>query len=205
MIFPLLFQDNLLAGSMKHCLSGLLSLPVIVCLSGCSGFAVSQGPELQLHEVHPFGAKRIAFSPSGTRLASGGLLGKVRIWSVPAGDPLAVLSQHRGVISGLVWVDEDHLLIADEEGKILVWDAVSRAATATFQTDRITSMVLLAAPVRLVVGNTTGQVRSFSYPGFELLAETRLGSRVLSLAIEPVSQRVAVSTADERVQLFDSG
>jgi WD40 repeat protein len=65
-------------------------------------------------------------------------------------------------------------------------------------------MALLTAPVRLVVGNSTGQVRSFSYPEFEPLAETRLGSKVLSVAIEPASQRVAVLAADESVQLFDS-
>jgi WD40 repeat protein len=76
----------------------------LVFLSGCAGFAVSQGPQLKLREVHPFGATILAFSISGDRNDSGGLKGEVLIWSIPSGDRLAVLKAHHHAVKDLLWI-----------------------------------------------------------------------------------------------------
>jgi len=88
-------------------------LPGLSFLSGCAGFSVSQGPLLKLEEVHPFGATSLAFSPSGDRLASGGLLGEVMIWSVPSGRRLAVLKAHHRPVRDLLWIDRNHPVSRD--------------------------------------------------------------------------------------------
>jgi len=177
---------------------------LIVCISGCSGFAVSQGPELKLHEVHPFGARRVAFSPEGTLLASGGLQGEVQIWSVPGGERLALLEDHEHRIEGLLWINEKHLLSTDEHGKILVWDIGSQTITAALQTEPLTSVAWMSSPGTLIVGYAAGQLRSFSYPGFKQVSQTDTGSKVLSVAAGPANRQVAVSTENKHVQLFDS-
>jgi WD40 repeat protein len=187
---------------MTMCLPQVSLLISLLC--GCSGLAPSQGPQLRLEEVHPFGATRIAFSPSGTRLASGGLMGEVQVWSVPSGERLAGLSAHDGAIRGLLWLDNQHLLNASSRGQILVWDPSSQAITASLRTDRISAAAFLPSPARLYIGYSAGRVRSFGYPGFEQHSEVDLASTVLSIAVQPTRQWLAVSSAEGSVQLFDS-
>lgn len=185
-------------------------MPVILVLAGlpfmhaCTGFRTSQGPQLRLEEVHLFGAKRVAFSPAGDRLASGGLQGDIRIWAIPGGDSLAVLDGHNQPVSGLAWIDDDHLVSTDTQGTLRVWDAAAGDTLSEFHTEQITAMALLPWPARIVVGHASGKLRIYSWPDFALLAETGLQDEVLSIAVEPYLQLIAVATDDRRVQLFDA-
>ena len=179
----------------------LASLPV---MHTCSGFRASQGPQLRLEEVHLFGATRIAFSPAGDRLASGGLQGDIKIWAIPGGENLAVLNGHNKSISGLAWLDDDHLVSTDTRGTLRVWDTATGETVNEFHTKQITSIALLPSPVRIVVGHATGKLRIYSWPDFALLAESGLQDEVLSVAVEPQRQLIAVATDDRRVQLFDA-
>ncbi|MDH3899619.1 MAG: hypothetical protein OEU51_01070 [Gammaproteobacteria bacterium] len=173
-------------------------------MSACTGLRTSQGPQLHLEEVHLFGAKRIAFSPAGDRLASGGQQGDVRIWAIPDGENLAVLDGHNRPVSGLAWLDDDHLVSADTQGLLRVWDTAAGELVTEFRTGQITSMALLPWPARIVVGHATGKLRIYSWPDFSLLAETGLQDAVLSVAVEPQQQLIAVATDDRRVRLFDA-
>lgn len=184
----------------------LLWLLWLLCMSGisgCAGFSLTQGPQLKLQEVHPFGARRLAFSPSGSLLASGGLNGEILIWSLPTGDRLVKLPGGNDPVSGLLWFDENHLLCTDEAGRMQVWDIPSRRVNAAIRTDGITSVASLPTSQRLITAHSSGRVRSFSYPGFRQLADTDVGSAVLSVATEPGRQWVAVATADRGVLLLD--
>jgi len=172
-------------------------------LSGCAGFAVSQGPQLKLREVHPFGATSLAFSLSGDRLASGGLKGEVLIWSVPSGDRLAVLKAHHHPVRDLLWVDGDHLVSRDEHGEIFVWDTSSRRVVDSLSNQDVTAMAFLPSRRRLIVGDATGLLRSLGYPGFVPLAAAVVGSKVISIAVAPDSSAIAVSSDDGNVRLFD--
>jgi WD40 repeat protein len=46
------------------------------------------------------GTECVAFSPDGTRLATGGEPGAVRVWSVPGFEPLACLDRHASIPPG---------------------------------------------------------------------------------------------------------
>jgi WD40 repeat protein len=172
-------------------------------LSGCAGFAVSQGPQLKLREVHPFGATSLAFSLSGDRLASGGLKGEVLIWSVPSGDRLAVLKAHHHPVRDLLWIDEDRLVSRDERGEIFVWDTSSRHVVDSLSNQDVTAMAFLPSRRQLIVGDATGLLRSLGYPGFVPLAAAMVGSNVTSIAVAPDSSAIAVSGDDGNVRLFD--
>jgi WD40 repeat protein len=172
-------------------------------LSGCAGFSVSQGPQLKLREVHLFGATSLAFSLSGDRLASGGLMGEVLIWSVPSGDRLAILKAHHHPVRDLLWIDEDRLVSRDDHGQIFVWNTSSRVVIDSMSNHEVTAMAFLPFRRQLIVGDETGRLRSLGYPGFEPLAAAVVGSKVISIAVAPDGSVIAVSSDDGNVRLFD--
>lgn len=196
-----LLSRHLAAGS--EIFPARLLLFGLAILSGCAGFAVSQGPQLKLREVHPFGATSLAFSLSGDRLASGGLTGEVLIWSVPSGDRLAVLKAHHHPVKDLLWIDEDRLVSRDEHGEVFVWDTSSRLVVDSLTNQDVTAMAFLRSRRQLLVGDATGLVRSLGYPGFVPLASAMVGSNVESIAVAPDSSAIVVSSDDGNVRLFD--
>lgn len=186
-----------------HVLQVLLSSGVLAVLAACSAFQASQGPLLELREVHPFGAQRIAFSPAGDRLASGGLLGEIIIWSVPDGEKLAVLRGHRKAINSLGWLDDTHLVSTDGGGELRVWDSAARQVVGMQHVEQIAAAALLPAPARILIGTASGTLRVYSWPGLELHYEVLLGSGIHALAVDPDRREIAVVNADRRVRLFD--
>ncbi len=47
----------------------------LLLMTGCANLVPSQPPARDITQVHDFGVTRIAFDPSGRRVASGGFLG----------------------------------------------------------------------------------------------------------------------------------
>jgi len=165
---------------------------------------VSQGPTLRLKEVHPFGALRVAFSPAGDRLASGGLQGDIKIWHIPDGENLLVMKGDNAPVSGLAWLDEDHLVSADTHGRLRILGSTTGDSAIEFHTEPVTAMALLPWPARLVVGHATGKLHIYSLPDFAVLAEHELPEAILAIAVEPQQQWIAVATDERRVQLLDA-
>jgi len=180
-----------------------LLLFALALLSGCAGFYASQGPQLKLKEVHLSGATSLAFGLSGDRLASGGLRGEVFIWSVPAGDRLAVLKAHHHPVRDLLWIDGGHLVSRDDHGQIFVWDTSSRTVIDSISGHEVTAMAFLPTARLLITGDAAGRLRSLGYPGFEPAAAAVTGANVTSMAAAPDSSVIAVSSGDGTVRLFD--
>lgn len=172
-------------------------------VSACTGFAKTQAPLLDLREVHLFGAKHVAFSPSGRRLASGGLLGDVQIRSIPVGERLARYKNHRSPVTALIWLDEDHLLSTQQDGSLQVRDVNSGSLLVDRHTEPVSSAARLVEPDRLVTGHVSGRVQVWSLPGFEALSTVETGSEIRSLAASNDGQWIAVATGDKQVLLFD--
>jgi WD40 repeat protein len=69
----------------------------------------------------------LAWSPDGTRLATGSDDETVRIWSVETGKQTARLRGHADEVAGVAWApDGDHLTSVDRSGLVIVWDGSGR-------------------------------------------------------------------------------
>ncbi|HNT78896.1 MAG TPA: WD40 repeat domain-containing protein, partial [Anaerolineae bacterium] len=99
--------------------SGLLVWDMVAAL------AASGKQELPLCALaaHPQGARAIAYSPDGRRLASGGKNGAVCVWDVESGALVCAIKERGPEVTGLVWsVDGQLLSVAGFNGLLETWD-----------------------------------------------------------------------------------
>ncbi len=76
----------------------------------------------------------LACSPDGTRLASGGFSGRVRIWQVSTGRPVRSLWGQQGYIRALSWSPDGKLLASGGwDGTVQVWDVSSGRKLASYE------------------------------------------------------------------------
>jgi len=172
-------------------------------LSACVPRA-TQPPTVALHQVHQSGAHRIAFDPAGRRLASGGLHGRIHVWSVADGTRLQSIDAHHDRITGLAWLHGEHIISADHSGRLLVSDVASGTTIKSIRLHAIDELAV-SADGAWVAMIGAGGIRKLSLPGLQLLAQRVLPESPLALAIDQATDRIAVSASDRRVWLLDRG
>ena len=190
MNYPQIFLKNLF-------FSVLISL-----LVACAAYQ-TQPPDIDLQRVHPAGAHRLAFAPGGARLASGGLHGTVRVWSVEDGSAITSLAGHQDAVRGLAWLDEQRLISADRSGRILLWDLPSSRIVHSLQLRAVHNLALAPDRAWLLVIEDN-RLHKLALPSLQALAQLDTDSRLLSVAVSHDASRVALSSRDGRVALLDA-
>ena len=180
-----------------------LLLLTVALLPACVPRA-TQPPTFDLDQVHESGAHRIAFDSGSRRLASGGLHGGVRIWSLADGAELHRLRVHHSRITGLAWLDEGRVISADRAGWLMINTVAGGDTVHAVKLSRIDKLRVSPDRNWLVIANPDG-LRRLSLPGLETTAQRHLQATPLALAIAPTGDRLAVSDRDARVQLLDTG
>lgn len=178
-------------------------LVLLIALSGCATLKPSQGPATRLDQVHLGGATAIAFSPDGKRLASGGHNGTVSVWGVPQGEPEVRARPHRRAVRGVAWPDQQTVLSAAEDGRVVLWNATTGQALRRVQTVPVTAMAYDPREDFLVTGHEDGTVRVFA--GHDLRERDRaaIGAGIAAVAYHPETRRLAVATDTNEVLLMD--
>jgi len=161
-----------------------------------------QAPTLALDEVHPSGAHRIAFDPAGRRLASGGLHGRIHVWSVADGTRLQRIDAHHDRITGLAWLDDERVISADHSGLLLVSDVASASTLTSKRLPAVDDLAVSQDGAWVATIDASG-IRKLDLPGLQLMAQRALPERPLALAINHAADRIAVSGRDRRVWLLD--
>ncbi len=86
-------------------------------LDAASGHEVSPPPNSSM-------TSRLAFSPDGTRLATGIYGGTVKVWDLTTGQETLTLKGHTSMVTGLAFSADGHRLItASMDTTVRIWDA----------------------------------------------------------------------------------
>ena len=74
--------------------------------------------------AHSNGVLRVAWSPDGSRLASAGRDGLVKIWDASTGRRIAELRGHTDVVFGIAWSpDGQRLASSSDDSTVRIWDS----------------------------------------------------------------------------------
>ena len=84
---------------------------------------VMTGEVLETFSGHTNTTYGVAFSPDGTKLASGGLDRKIKIWDVLTGTTTLTLAGHQGAVNAVTFSPDGlHVASASSDGDVLIWD-----------------------------------------------------------------------------------
>ena len=156
----------------------------------------------------------LAFSPDGTRVASGQIDGVIHVWDVDSGGEIPAGITHKAVVSGLGFLAGGRTLVsAGKSGELKISDIEAlRSGPETLP--RLPPIVDLALhPGRnwLITGLVEPATRRYGFqileasPGFRVLTFARVASGITCLAVSPDGRFLAAGNPDGAVRLYDTG
>lgn len=132
---------------------------------------------LRSFEAHEGSATAIAFIGDGTRFATTGEDGMVRVWPLEAedGKPALELKVDAGLSSLVVNAEGTQLTTGGTDGKVSTWNLEEGSLTSMIETEvAVTGLSLAGDPTKLAVAGQDGSIRIYSPVDGRLLEEVRV-------------------------------
>src|SRR5215510_1259555 len=150
----------------------------------------------------------VAFSPDGSRLASGSVDRTVKLWDAVTGQELLTLKGHGDrVVSVTFSPDGKRLASGSFDHTVKLWDAVTGQELLTLKGhgDAVSSVTFSPDGKRLATGSIDRTVKLWdAIIGQELLTLKGHGDMVISVTFSPDGKRLATASNDRTVKLWDA-
>ncbi len=149
----------------------------------------------------------VAFSPDGTRVASGGLDDTIRLWNAQTGELLHVLTGHRKPVNSLTYSPNGQWLVsASDDQTLRIWTPSGTLLRELVGHTRDVNAIAIHAEGKLLVsGAEDRSVRVWNLQTGEALrvfAGMGMGM-IRSVAISPDAQRIASGGFDHQIKLWN--
>ena len=178
----------------------LISL-ICLWLSACAQ-TQAQWPDRIISRVHSGGALRLAFSPAGDQLISGGYHGELAIWSLAESGSVARWQAHPSKVLAIAWLPQGDVVSADRD-TIRVWRPPKAQPSDELPAPELNALVGVSA-TGLYSGHQDGSLRRYALAPLRITGQVQLDGPVRSLAVRSGDGALAVALQDGRVFLFDA-
>jgi WD40 repeat protein/serine/threonine protein kinase len=158
-------------------------------------------PQLDLMEQNRGTVRSVAFSPDGSRLASGYLNGTVKIWDALTGKETFTLEHARQVTSVAFSPDSTRLASASDNKTVKLWDVQTGKETFSFNGHLVAVASVAFSPdgTRLVSAGQDGTVKVWdAASGEEKLSFKGYGGGTIPVVFSPDGKRLASVNKDIR-------
>src|SRR6266699_181128 len=167
------------------------------------------GTTLYIYQRHKGEVKAVAWSPDGTRIASGSADQTVQIWDATTGDHVVTYSGHNAEVKAVAWSPRDgkHMASGSLDTTAQVWDAFTGSTLLTYRghSQAVRSVAWSPAGTRIASASFDGtvQVWNATTGGNPLVYHGHHGP-VRAVAWSPDGQHLASGGADTTVQVWDA-
>jgi WD domain, G-beta repeat len=150
----------------------------------------------------------VSWSPDGSRLATAGRDGTVRLWDAANGQNLLSLTGHTNRVASVSWSpDGSRLASGSWDGTVRVWDPNAGRAVRTLagHTSEIWSVAWSPDGSRLVLGTRGGTVQVWDpNAGRRLFTINGHANRIISVMWSPDGMRLASGDEAGTVKVWDA-
>ncbi|KAJ8058450.1 hypothetical protein OCU04_012638 [Sclerotinia nivalis] len=163
---------------------------------------------LQTLEGHSGLVWSIAFSPDGTKVASGSNDETIRLWDTATGESLQTLKGHSGSVLSIVFSPDGTKVASGSNDKtIRLWDIVTGESLQTFKghSNLVLSIVFSLDGTKVVSGSNDETIRLWdTVTGESLQTFEGHSNSIWSIAFSLDGTKVASGSNDETIRLWDT-
>jgi cytochrome c len=144
----------------------------------------------------------LAVSRDGSKLASAGWDGTVRVWPLSGGAPL-VLEGHQQNVNAVAFMPDRSIVSGSYDGSLRLWPANGSPIVRTLESS--VNTLAVASDGEIIAGTADGQLHFFSTDGTERSRIEVQPTPVTAIAISPDGNLIAVAGMRGLVKLVQRG
>ena len=167
------------------------------------------GTTLYIYQRHKGEVKAVAWSPDGTRIASGSADQTVQIWDANTGNLVVTYSGHSAEVKAVAWSPGDgkHMASGSLDTTVQVWDAFTGSTLLTYRghSQVVRSVAWSPDGTRIASASEDKTVQVWdAFTGSTLLTYRGHSDKVITVAWSPDGARIASASFDGTVQVWNA-